>query len=139
MILESYITYEDYLDLGGICSELEFPRLASRACHWIDQITFNRIPKLPEIPTSVLEVLTEYINNMYSYNTENKTASQVEKYSNGVETISYRKTSLSEVNKTCVKFAQAWLPDYLICRSVNFDVTKYLQPENNDTEQTETD
>lgn len=139
MAFEYYITYQEYVELGGIVPELLFPVYERKARRWVDYITFNRIKYLTVIPDEVKEVCTEYMNKLYQNDVGAVDASgaKISSYSNGVEKITYSVQSKKDIEQELKQFAAAWLPDYLICRSVNFDVEKYLQSDNNNSEQTE--
>ena len=57
----------------------------------------------------------------------------ISSYSNGVETIQYQLKTDAEIKQELYGIAMDWLPDYLVCRSVNFDVSKYLQSDSNNS------
>ena len=71
----SYITYKEYVDLGGTVDEDTFTILERKAQRMVDQITFNRMQYLLVVPDEVKEVLTEFVNKMgqtnVSYTTTN--------------------------------------------------------------------
>lgn len=46
----TYLEYQEYLELGGVCDETAFKRNIDRACSVIDGYTYNRIEKMSEIP-----------------------------------------------------------------------------------------
>lgn len=133
MTFTSYLEYEKYLELGGTVSRDAFPILERKAQRLLDYITFNRIPKLKEIPEEVYEVLTEFIDNYHDFDKQKVDGEVIEKYSNGVETIAYRRTSSNQFKKELTNMAYTILPDYLVNRSLNFDVEDYLQSTNNNT------
>ena len=63
-----YLTYEEYIGLGGICDLTAFNRNIDRACSVIDNATHNRIECMVDIPQKVKVLcrdLVEYlaINN----------------------------------------------------------------------------
>lgn len=131
MALQLYITYEEYVGLGGTVSEDAFPNIARKAQRFLDYVTFDRIKYLTTIPDEVKEVMTDYINQYGDIESHKNDAGIFEKYSNGVETITYRRTTDTQFNKDMLSVATKWLPNYLVNRSVNFDVEKYLQSESN--------
>lgn len=131
MTFESYITYEEYISLGGAVSEDAFPLIERKAQRTLDYFTFNRIPLLETVPDEVKEVLTEFINKMYAVDINNICASNITTYSNGVESITYNSDFEQSFNKELYDIAVKWLPNYLTARSVAFDVRKYLQSKNN--------
>lgn len=135
MAFTSYISYLEYEQLGGKVPEESFNVLERKAQRLLDYITFGRIPECPEIPDEVKEVLTELVNREYAFDQQVEAGDTIESYSNSVEKLTYRVKSEDEHNDEMVKYAMKVLPDYLTARSVKFDVKKYLQSENNNTEQ----
>lgn len=132
MTFESYITYEEYVVLGGKVPEDAFPNVERKARRFLDRITFNRIPHLTTIPHIVKEVLAEFIDKIYFMETsENNSGSVVSAYSNGVESFSFRDDANRKFRRELMDIAVEWLPDYLVTRSVSFDVEEYLQSESN--------
>lgn len=135
MAFTSYISYLEYEQLGGKVPEESFNVLERKAQRLLDYITFGRIPECPEIPDEVKEVLTELVNREYAFDQQVEAGDTIESYANSVEKLTYRVKSEDEHNDEMVKYAMKVLPDYLTARSVKFDVKKYLQSENNNTEQ----
>lgn len=131
MAFESYLTYEEYVSLGGTVSEDAFPIYERKAQRKLDYITFDRIKYLTHIPDEVKEVLTEFINKQALYDELTGGSSAASKYSNGVETIDMSESSRKDLEKEFIGIARQWLPDYLLARSVSFDVESYLQSESN--------
>lgn len=134
MAFHSYITYEEYQELGGKVSEDAFTVLVRKSQRLLDYITFDRIKYLTTIPDEVKEVLTEFIDRTQTFNAQTENGDTVSSYSNGVETLTYRLLTEDEQRNELCGLAYQWLPDYLLARSVNFNVTEYLQSENNGTE-----
>ena len=131
-----YLTYNEYVSLGGTLSSTEtFNKMLRKAQRWLDYITFNRIQALTDIPDVVKEVLVEFVDKMYDYETSTSNGgSTVTSYSNGVETFQYNPQTDDDMKKELMVLAQQWLPDYLTFRGCNFDVKEYLQSKDNDTE-----
>ena len=46
----TYLTYEEYANIGGICDLTAFNRNIDRACGIIDNATHNRIEYMAEVP-----------------------------------------------------------------------------------------
>lgn len=133
MAFERYLNYTEYLELGGTVSEEAFAILERKAQRWVDYFTFNRIPLLPSVPDEVKEVIAEYIDKLNDYQMQSSDGDTIAQYSNGVENITYRRTTEAEVQRSLYKSALKWLPDYLVNRSVNFDVKKYIQSESDNS------
>ena len=127
-LFNSYLSYQDYKELGGDLPEDVFTKLERKAQRYLDSITFDRIKKLTVIPDEVREVLTEFIGRMNSYNNQTKLDGDVvTRYSNGVEDFTYRRQEESSFKKELNEIAIDWLPTYLTNRLVTFDVERYLQ------------
>ena len=59
-----YLTYEEYLNMGGICDLTAFNRNIDRACGIIDNATHNRIDCMAEVPQrakALCRDLVEYL------------------------------------------------------------------------------
>lgn len=138
MEFTSYITYEEYQEYGGTLPENTYTHLERKAQRWLDYFTFNRIPHLTDIPEIVKECLVEFITRLSILDTQRQSGDVISSYSNGVETIQYQLKTDDEIKKELYGIAMNWLPDYLVCRSVNFNVDEYLQSDDNNSEQTET-
>ena len=129
----SYLTYDDYKELGGTLSEDDFRLIERKAQRWLDYFTFDRIKQLDVIPNEVREVLTEFITRLTAYEAQKEAGETITQYSNSVEQISFKVKTEDEVKSDLAKIALEWLPDYLTNRVVNFDVRAYLQRKDNNT------
>lgn len=134
----SYITYEEYMSLGGMVDEDTFVILERKAQRIVDDITFYRIQYLKIIPDEIKEVLTEFINKLGQSNTirSSKTntimgsnVDDIVQYSNGVETITWRKPTSEEETKEMTKYAQTCLPTWLTYRGILTDFLKLVPEE----------
>ena len=137
-MMKLYLTYEEYLDLSGLITDEDtFEKVARKAQHFLDYITFNRIPLLPEVPEVVKDTMTEFIDATYksqyalANGNEMTVDPNVSSYSNTVEKITYKISSDAdkekELNKLMTDIAYKYLPDYLLARGVNFDVQEYIR------------
>ena len=60
----TYLTYEEYLNMGGICDVTAFNRFSDRAFGIIDNATHNRIECMAEVPQrakALCRDLVEYL------------------------------------------------------------------------------
>jgi len=130
----SYLTYEDYKELGGALPPDAFSKLERKAQRWLDSFTFNRIKYLTTIPDEVKEVLTEFIDKMNTLSNQRENGDLVVQYSNGVEQLTYKVLTEEEMKSELYRLAIDWLPNYLTYRGVNFDVQEYLQSNSNSAE-----
>lgn len=133
MTFKPYITYDEYVELGGKLTEDVFPQFERKAQRYLDYITFNRIKLLPVVPDEVKEVLTDFIDKFYKNEEASGSYSSASSYSNGVESVTFKENANTQFSNELNKFAIQILPDYLTARSVNFDVVEYLQSKNNNS------
>lgn len=128
-----YLEYAEYKELSGKASEEEFDRVLRKAQRWVDYFTFGRIKSLTRIPDEVKEVVADYVDRILVLESQREGGDVVSSYSNGVETLTYKLKTEEETKKEFYNIAQNWLPNYLINRSVNFNVEQYLQSESNNS------
>ena len=60
----TYLTYEEYSNMGGICDLTAFNRFSDRACGIIDNATHNRVECMAEVPQrakALCRDLVEYL------------------------------------------------------------------------------
>ena len=131
MALNIYITYSEYVELGGTLSQDVFNKLIRRAQRLLDAYTYERIPLLDEVPDVVKEVLVEFIDKLNDFENQKTEGAVISQYSNGVESMTFKRTTEDDLKKSLSSLATSILPNYLVTGSVNFDVRKYLQSENN--------
>ena len=131
MALNIYITYSEYVELGGTLSQDVFNKLIRRAQRFLDSYTYERIPLLDEVPDVVKEVLVEFIDKLNDFENQKAEGAVISQYSNGVESMTLKRTTEDDLKKSLSSLATSILPNYLVTGSVNFDVRKYLQSENN--------
>ena len=61
-----YLTYEEYVEIGGVLEKTAFNRNIDRVCVVIDNATYGRVEQMTEIPRQVkacCRELVEYFNN----------------------------------------------------------------------------
>ena len=57
-----YITYKEYVELGGVLSESDFPKAYRRARAELDNVTFGRLRNESEVDSDVKACLAEMID-----------------------------------------------------------------------------
>ena len=134
MAFKSYITYEEYTELGGKLPEDSFTYIERKAQRYLDNFTFNRIQCYTIIPDVVKECLVELISIIQSKEEFNSEIGNISSYSNSVEDISYNNKSEKDYASEMYSVVIDILPNYLVCRGVNFNAEEYIQSENNNTE-----
>ena len=133
MAFNSYITYNEYVELGGTLPQDVFNRFIRKAQRILDVNTYERIPLLDEVPDVVKEVLVEYIGKLNDFESQKTEGAVISQYSNGVESITFKRTTENDLRKSLASLATNMLPTYLITGSVNFDVREYLQSNGNNS------
>lgn len=138
--MELYLTFSEYTTISGKVQDEEvYNKVARKAQHLLDYITFQRIPiviiRTGSVPEEVKDVLAEFVDRTVSTDssTEMDFDKSVASYSNGVETITYKLAPEAEQDNELKNLAYKWLPDYLVARGVSFDVEKYLQATSNNS------
>ena len=134
MAFKSYITYEEYQELGGKLPKDSFTYIERKAQRYLDNFTFNRIQYYTTIPDVVKECLVELISIIQSKEEFNSEIGNISSYSNSVEDISYNNKSEKDYASEMYSVVVDILPNYLVCRGVNFNAEEYIQSENNNTE-----
>ena len=79
-----YLTYEEYIGLGGILDTTAFNRSVCRACSVIDNATHNRIECMSKVPQNakalcrdLIEYFTENSSNLKQITARSQTAGGV--------------------------------------------------------------
>ena len=110
-----YLTYEEYLDMGGTLSETDFDFVAYEAGSYIDWYTFNRLKKYETIPQEVkdcefhiIRLVQAKLNNMgISTSTDGEgsqdTFQQIMSQSNDGVSVSYNALSARDALQSISK------------------------------------
>lgn len=61
-----YLSYEEYVELGGNGDSSLFPRLSYRAESVINRYTNNRVKRMETVPEAVKRCMVELITTMYA-------------------------------------------------------------------------
>lgn len=97
----TYLKYQEYLDLGGVCDETAFKRNIDHACSVIDGYTYNRIEKMSEIPQKAKVLcrdLVEYFATNANIN-EKGVASWSQSAGAVSESVSYDTKATEDIEK----------------------------------------
>ena len=101
----AYITFEEYVSLGGKCTEDTFPLLQYDIEALMDFVTENRLSKLVDklgyVPEEVKMLEVKLVNTSSSKSSKEGVSS----YSNGIESFSYdtSKSSIDSMKETVSK------------------------------------
>lgn len=96
-----YLTYSEYIALGGVCDLTAFKRNLDRACSIIDSYTYGRVSKMAVIPLRVKDLcrdLVEYYVTNSKVN-EKPVSSFSESAGDVSESVSYSVLSTEDKEK----------------------------------------
>ena len=96
----NYITYDKYVEVGGILDSAAFERYSMRAFSRISQETHNRINAMKIVPGEVLHLcrdLIEYLHN--NVNQDKSVLSESQSQGGASESVSYINKSTSDIEK----------------------------------------
>ena len=79
-----YLTYEEYLNIGGICDLTAFNRNIDRACGVIDNATHNRIEYMADVPQRAKALCRDLIEYLARYSTSDMVVSSRSQSAGGV-------------------------------------------------------
>lgn len=108
-----YITYDEYVNLGGNAEASVFPLMQRKASRLLDLWTFDRLKTATTIPDVVKECLTEMINQMQGW----QYGDDVTSFSNGKVSFTFDTTKARE-QKLYYDTAYIYLPVSLISEVV---------------------
>lgn len=108
-----YLTYAEYIELGGMLSEREFDRYELQARkQFIDRVSFNRISRLKVIPEDVKQCAFELIDRIELQNQKRSCNKQSE--SNDGVSITYKPADETVFQNDCILLVTSYLGD---CRT----------------------
>ena len=103
MCFLGYLTYEEFINLGGKCPEDTFPKLQYDIESKMDYITFGRlsnmIDKNGEVPKEVQFLEVKLVNIKYKEVETSEKKEGLTSYSNGIESFGYETDSSTEDEK----------------------------------------
>ena len=93
-----YLTYEEYIGLGGICDLTAFNRNIDRACGIIDNATHNRIECMAEVPQRAKALCRDLVEYLARYSTSDMVVSSRSQSAGGVsESESYATKTADDI------------------------------------------
>ena len=114
-----YLTFEEYQNLGGKCSEDVFPSLQFDTESKMDYITSGRlsrmIDEIESVPEAVQMLEVKLIDIEYASSNSEKQVTGVTSYSNGIESFGYDTSKDSEemlAEKFSTLMKQYLYPEY---------------------------
>lgn len=100
MYLLSYLTFEQYQQLGGKCSEDAFPSLQFETESKMDYVTDGRLSEfiktLEEVPEVVQRLEVKLIDIIMNTDTSKEGTGNITSYSNGIESFGFATDKDSE-------------------------------------------
>src|SRR5574344_2264614 len=106
----AYLSFAEYISLGGTVVESTFDILEPKARRKIDYFTQNRLQTATTIISEVKELMAEFINRM-SVPALN---GNVTSYSNGIESFGFKENQTDAFNYELYQLAIEYLPIELI-------------------------
>lgn len=98
-----YLTYDEFINLGGKCPEDAFPRLQYDVELKMDYVTFGRLSKMiernVEVPKEVQYLEVKLIDIYYDSEKRSEKKRGLTSYSNGIESFGYESNSSTEDEK----------------------------------------
>ena len=98
-----YLTYDEFINLGGKCPEDAFPKLQYDIESKMDYITFGRLSKMidknVEVPKEVQFLEVKLVNIQYKEEETSEKKEGLTSYSNGIESFGYETASSTEDEK----------------------------------------
>ena len=79
-----YLTYEEYLEIGGTLDLTAFKRNIDRACNIIDGATFHRIECMSEIPSQAKACCRDILEYVATHSVISKSVSSRSQSAGGV-------------------------------------------------------
>lgn len=110
----TYLTYEEYSNIGGICDLTAFNRNIDRACGIIDNATHNRIEYMAEVPQRAKALCRDLVEYLARNNTNEIAVTSRSQSAGGVS------ESESYVTKTDVELQAEidnMIADYLMAET----------------------
>lgn len=93
-----YLTYEEYLNMGGICDLTAFNRNIDRVCGIIDNATHNRIDCMAEVTQRAKALCRDLVEYLARYSTSDMVVSSRSQSAGGVsESESYATKTADDV------------------------------------------
>lgn len=106
-----YLTYQEYLSLGGICDSTAFARNIVRANSLIDAETHKRVWEMETIPEQVKALCRDLVELFERNSTSERTITSQSQSAGAVsESVSYATSSQDEVSIS----AENLIIDYLL-------------------------
>ena len=94
----TYLTYEQYKEIGGALDLTAFNRFESRACGIIDNATHNRIEGMTEVPQRAKTLCRDLVEYLARYSTSDMVVSSRSQSAGGVsESESYATKTADDV------------------------------------------
>lgn len=106
-----YLTYEEYLQIGGICDSTAFDRNITKATAVIDTETHKRVLDMETIPQEVKALCRDLVELYARNSTSDKVVTSHSQSAGAVsESVSYAQVTREEVKQT----AEDLVYDYLM-------------------------
>lgn len=113
-----YLTYEEYLGMGGSVEENAFARLESKARAHLDRATFGRLASIDPLPDSVKYCMFDLLNAVTGDESAGASASGREIASMSNDGVSVTFSTSGKVSSRYTAIVRTWLATETDARGV---------------------
>ena len=96
-----YLTYDEYVGIGGTLDLTAFDRYIDRVCGIIDNATFGRLEKMTEIPRQVRACCRELVEYMAKNVEQGNVSSQSQSAGGVSESVTYTTKTTEDIENEC--------------------------------------
>ena len=105
----TYLTYDEYSEMGGICDLTAFNRNIDRACGIIDNATHNRIECMAEVPQRAKALCRDLVEYLVENNSVKIVTSKSQSAGGVSESESYATKTDDDVNSEMLNIVYDYL------------------------------
>ena len=96
--IKQYLTYDEYIGLGGTLEETPFTIIEAEARYRLDDYTHNRLKQLKEQPNEVKLCMFALINDLEAYNGTGRSGKNIISESIDGYSVNYGQISKEKIN-----------------------------------------
>lgn len=96
-----YLTYEEYIEIGGVVEMTAFNRNIDRACGVIENATYGRVEQMTEIPRQVKACCRELVEYLANNGAKGNISSKSQSAGGVSESVSYTNKTIEDIENEC--------------------------------------
>jgi hypothetical protein len=96
-----YLTYEEYIEIGGVLEVTAFNRNIDRVCGVIDNATYGRVEQMAEIPRQVRACCRELVEYLANKVEQGNVSSKSQSAGGVSESVSYTNRTTEDIENEC--------------------------------------